>query len=77
MTVLNWRKSSRSANSTSACVEVAWRRSSRSANGTGNCVEVARSGAMLVRDSKNPAGPVLRFPTTGWHAFLAILGTRG
>jgi hypothetical protein len=34
----------------------AWRKSSRSADQT-NCVELANTGA--VRDSKNPAGPVL------------------
>lgn len=36
--------------------EPRWRKASRSAN-EGNCVEVASQGA--VRDSKNPAGPVL------------------
>ena len=34
-----------------------WRKSSFS-GGDGQCVEVAHAGA--VRDSKNPAGPVLR-----------------
>lgn len=55
-----WRKSSYSqANGNSACVEVAWRRSSYSeASGNSDCVELACAG--LVRDSKNPAGPVLR-----------------
>lgn len=33
-----------------------WRKSSRS-SGTGQCVELSRHG--LVRDSKNPSGPVL------------------
>lgn len=37
-----------------------WRTSSRSGNGE-NCVQLAmRSGGALVRDSKNPTGPVLR-----------------
>lgn len=35
-----------------------WRKSSRS-NDNGQCVELSNLGA--VRDSKNPAGPPLRF----------------
>jgi hypothetical protein len=39
-----------------------------------NCVEVApvREGA-TVRDSKNPAGPVLRFPADSWRAFIGAV----
>ena len=55
-TNLTWRKSSFSADN-GACVEVAWRKSTFSA-GNGQCVEVA-STLGAVRDSKNPAGPVL------------------
>lgn len=37
-----WRKSSRSTNNGSSCVEVTtWRKSSRSTNNGGDCVEVA------------------------------------
>jgi hypothetical protein len=37
-----------------------WRTSSRSGNGA-NCVQLAvNSGGVLIRDSKNPIGPVLR-----------------
>jgi hypothetical protein len=37
-----------------------WRTSRRSGNGE-NCVQLAvGSGGVLVRDSKNPTGPVLR-----------------
>jgi hypothetical protein len=38
----------------------------------GNCVEVARDGdQVLVRDSKDPAGPVLAFTAGEWAAFAA------
>lgn len=37
-----------------------------------NCVEVANlpGGQVGVRDSKNPDGPVLRFTSDEWRAFL-------
>jgi hypothetical protein len=58
-----------------------WRKSSRSGSGTnGACVEVAASGDVVgVRDSKNPAGPVLVLPVAGWRAFRTALrhGTLG
>ncbi|MDG4788495.1 DUF397 domain-containing protein [Micromonospora sp. WMMD1102] len=52
-----------------------WRRSSRS-NGTGgNCVEVAGNlpGVVGVRDSKDPAGPVLRFDPYAWRVFVGAV----
>lgn len=49
-----------------------WRTSSRS-QGT-NCVEVAAHlGAVLVRDSKDRGGPVLRFSHDAWSAFLSAM----
>ncbi|MGW7353374.1 DUF397 domain-containing protein [Streptomyces sp. NPDC054784] len=49
----------------------AWRTSSYSAGNGGECVEVAAgSGSVLVRDSKNSAGPVLSVHPDGWTAFL-------
>lgn len=37
-----------------------WRKASRSGENGGNCVEVAGlTGAVAVRDSKDPEGPVL------------------
>ena len=66
-----WRTSSRS-NANGNCVAVAftgWRASTRS---NGNCVEVAAAAALVgVRDSKDPAGPVLAVDPAGWAAFLA------
>jgi hypothetical protein len=52
-----------------------WRKSSYSGNGGSDCVEVADNlvaehGIVLVRDSKDPAGPVLTFTRTEWTAFL-------
>lgn len=48
-----------------------WRKSSRT-YGNGNCVEVAglTGDVVGVRDSKNPRGHVLRFPSAGWQDFL-------
>lgn len=41
-------------------------------SGTDSCVEVAflEGGEVLVRDSKSPQGPVLRFNHAEWSAFL-------
>jgi Domain of unknown function (DUF397) len=48
-----------------------WVKSSLSFS-NGNCVEVANlaSGAVAVRNSRHPEGPVLRFTPDEWHAFL-------
>jgi hypothetical protein len=48
-----------------------WMKSSLSFS-NGNCVEVAGlpGGEIGVRDSKDPAGSVLRFTPDEWHAFL-------
>jgi hypothetical protein len=47
-----------------------WHRSSYS-SGDGNCVEVAWPDQdVAVRDSKQPTGPTLAFPTSNWQTFL-------
>ncbi|WP_285773063.1 DUF397 domain-containing protein [Microtetraspora sp. NBRC 13810] len=47
-----------------------WRTATRC--GGGNCVQVAFTGrSVLVRDSKDPDGPVLTFSTPEWQAFLS------
>ncbi|MCI4064707.1 DUF397 domain-containing protein [Micromonospora sp. R77] len=48
---------------------VAWRKSSHSGD-EGACVEMAvLPGAVAVRDSKDPAGPTLRFTPAAWTTF--------
>ncbi|MFD8286118.1 DUF397 domain-containing protein [Streptomyces solisilvae] len=53
----------------------AWRKSSYSNGDGGDCVEVADNlpGVVPVRDSKNPDGPAIPFPTQSWAAFIASL----
>ncbi len=53
---------------------MSWQKSSYSGNG-GNCVEIAPDFVDLlsVRDSKDPSGPVLAFPTDAWHSFVAAV----
>jgi hypothetical protein len=52
-----------------------WFKSSRSA-GNGACVEVAfLSGAVAVRDSKHPTGPVLGFEGNAWRNFIEAVRT--
>ncbi|MEV7965551.1 DUF397 domain-containing protein [Sphaerisporangium sp. NPDC088356] len=66
-------------------LRVQWRKSSYSNNG-GDCVEIAVSDDMsltahkadsetlyLVRDSKDPDGPVLAFTPTEWDAFRVAI----
>jgi hypothetical protein len=53
-----------------------WRKSSYSGGASGNCTEVATApDAVLVRDSKDPRGPVLAFRPEAWTAFAAALKT--
>jgi uncharacterized protein DUF397 len=49
-----------------------WRKSTHS-NNPDDCVEVAplAGGGWAVRDSKDPASPVLSFNASEWAAFLA------
>ncbi len=49
----------------------AWRKSTRS-NALSACVEMASlRGGIAVRDSKDPAGPALRFTAAEWSAFTS------
>lgn len=50
-----------------------WRKSSYSAD-TFNCLEIAEHrGQILVRDSKDPFGPVLAFGSPDWRSFVAAV----
>ncbi|MFJ9579315.1 DUF397 domain-containing protein [Streptomyces sp. NPDC101191] len=75
---LRWRKSSYSGPDGGECVEctplgsAAWRKSPYSGSDGGDCVEVADLTAhVAVRDSKNPAGPVLLARPAAFAAFVA------
>jgi len=48
--------------------ELAWRKSSFSGS-QANCVEVAARDRVLVRDTKNRSGAVLRFTPAAWRRF--------
>ena len=51
--------------------ESRWVKSSLSFSNS-NCVQVASlpDGGIGIRDSKNPGGPVLRFTSDEWRAFI-------
>jgi hypothetical protein len=75
-----WRKSSYSGNTGGDCVEctvtggATWRTSSYSGSTGGECIEVADgcpAGAVPVRDSKNPSGPVVTVGAQACNAFVA------
>ncbi len=48
-----------------------WRKARRSAN-NGACVEAAPSGGqILIRDSKDPSGPILGYASIKWRMFIS------
>ncbi|WP_380283691.1 DUF397 domain-containing protein [Kitasatospora purpeofusca] len=51
-----------------------WRKSSYSGD-AGQCIEVSdgHAGLMPVRDSKEPDGPTLLFPTDAWQSFVTAI----
>lgn len=57
--------------------EMSWRKSSYSGGSGGNCVEVgeARRG-VLVRDSQDRTGPVLRLSPALWRELVDRLKSR-
>ncbi|MFD5160247.1 DUF397 domain-containing protein [Streptomyces hawaiiensis] len=72
-----WRKSSYSGDQGGECVECApigalgWRKSTYSGDQGGNCVEIAEAPcAIAIRDSKNPAGPMLTLDPATFTTFV-------
>ena len=54
-------------------VNTTWRKSSASTESSGDCVEVAFGQVdAAVRDSKNPAGPMLTVPAAGWLELVKL-----
>ena len=58
-----------------ASLPLAWVKSSYSSNGGGNCLEwspssFSVSGAVPVRDSKDPQGPALMFTGAAFSSFV-------
>ncbi|MEU6660859.1 DUF397 domain-containing protein [Streptomyces sp. NPDC046821] len=60
-----------------AAALVGWRKSSYSGSEGGSCLEVLdhHPAGVPVRDSKNPAGPALVFPSHDWATFIAAVRT--
>ncbi|MEV5121578.1 DUF397 domain-containing protein [Streptomyces decoyicus] len=77
LSAATWTKSSYSGANGGNCIEAAltWMKSSYSDRDGGDCIEVAPGipDAVPVRDSKDPHGPVLVFPTGGWSSFVGAL----
>ncbi|MFJ6082314.1 DUF397 domain-containing protein [Streptomyces sp. NPDC092369] len=73
-----WRTSSYSSDQGGECVEcaplgdIAWHTSSHSGDQGGNCIQVAETpcATIAVRDSKNPAGPILTIDPAAFTTFL-------
>ena len=49
--------------------DLKWRKSTYSSNGGGECVEVGSADRVLVRDTQDRSGPVLRFSLAAWRRF--------
>jgi uncharacterized protein DUF397 len=69
---IQFKKSSISTGNGGSCVEVGFHKAAVSSN-AGSCVEarICDCDEILVRDSKDPSGPVLTFNRNEWAAFLA------
>ncbi|GHG90786.1 DUF397 domain-containing protein [Streptomyces lanatus] len=58
--------------STGILTGIQWRKSTYSGDQGGDCIEIAgMTTAVAIRDSKNPAGPILTIEPATFTAFLA------
>lgn len=74
--MINYRKSKASI-SNGACIEVGnddepdnYRKSNDSM-ANGNCVEVGSRGVIVVRDTTDRTGPVVKYSAEAWEVFTA------
>lgn len=69
---LEWAFTKSTYSTNSDCLEAAFRKSSWCQGG--ECAEAAvRDGVVLVRDSRDPDGPVLPLPIEDWAAFVKAI----
>jgi hypothetical protein len=56
-------------------IDIRWRKSTYSGGNGGECVEIgmqsSQPGPVVVRDTKDRSGPVLRFGPAAWRRFAA------
>lgn len=64
---------------TPSMASVRWRKSSYSGDSGGECVEIAQlpasRGAVAVRDTKDPEGPILTFPAVSFARLVRSVAT--
>jgi hypothetical protein len=57
---------------------LSWRKSTRSGNNGGDCVEVADAArVVLVRDTKDPDGAVIKFSAGAWRGLVVNIKSAG
>jgi hypothetical protein len=59
-------------------MDATWRKSSYSGGNGGGCIEVGTNagiGCVIVRDTKDRPGPVLRFTPAAWKRFADRIGS--
>lgn len=58
-------------------VNDSWRKSTYSTGNGGDCVEIGNApGDVLIRDTKNRDGHVMRVPASEWNRFVGVLNNR-